>query len=123
MKKIVLIAIIILISSKSYAFEDLKSVSRMPKLENNTTFLDADSLENGYDNQHDYAMDKDMQDIEEYDKNVSDNVIPPKISKAEALCKEMLGVLLIRYINMRENMKTYFRSAKTALMQWYHRII
>jgi len=125
MKKIVLIAIVLLISSKSNAFEDLTSVSRMPTLENHTTFLDSDSLEDDLRNHHsDYATSRNMlEDIEEYDKNVSDNVTPPKIGKAEALFKEMLGVLLIRYISLRENMQTYFRNAKAVLAQWYHRII
>jgi hypothetical protein len=118
MKKILIIMMLTLVSS-NYAFEDLQSTTTYKKEEQKNTFLDATSPRiEEYEDVH-----NSLSHIDEYDQAITDNVTPPQVSPAEAMFKEALGALLIRYISLRETARTYFTQFKNVLVQWYHTII
>lgn len=118
MKKMVIVLMVTMVSSNSCAFDDLQATTRTIVNEEPTTFLDASSLVN-----EDSYQEDEVQGIDEYDQNVTDNVIPPKISQAEVMFKEMLGAVLVRYISLREVAREYFTEAKNVVMQWYQKIV
>lgn len=117
MKKIAIILMITLVS-KSNAFEDLQS-TKYTVTESCGTFLDAASpyIEE-YEDENNGLL-----HLDEYDQSITDNVTPPKVSTGEAMLKEALGALLIRYISLRETARIYLREFKNMLAQWYHNII
>lgn len=114
MKKIVITLIICLVTTGN-AFEDLQSTPHV-KEEQSVTFLDASSSLLTYEDT------SDLDHLSEYDQNVTDNVTPPKVSSAEAMLKEALGSLLIRYITAREVARAYFKDFSNKVAQWYHNI-
>ena len=118
MKKMVIVLMVTMISSNSSAFEDLEATPHTIVNEEPAAFLDASSPidENSY-------QEDELQGIDEYDQNVTDNVTSPKISAAEAMFKEMLGAMLVRYISLREIAREYFTEVKNVLMQWYQRMV
>ena len=61
---------------------------------------------------YDYHEDDNLQ---EYEKHVCDEVISPKISAKMALCTELGGFLLIKFITLREAMLRYFVKFKTVV--------
>lgn len=118
MKKMVIVLMAAMVSSNSSAFEDLEATSHTIITEEQTTFLDASTPINACSYQE-----EDVQGIDEYDQNVTDNVTPPKVSTTEAMFKEMLGAVLVRYISLREVAREYFTEAKNVVMQWYQKIV
>lgn len=118
MKKMAIVLMVTMVSSNSSAFDDLQSTPHTILNEESTTFLDAGSLVN-----EDSYQENEVQGINEYDQNVTDNVMSPKVSTAEAMFKEMLGAALVRYISLREIAREYFNEAKNVLMQWYQKIV
>ena len=119
MKKIIIL-IVTFISPNSNAFEDLQSTPPVLALEQQSTFLDA----NSEDFASMYTPREDLlPNIDEYDQNVTDNVTSPTISSTEAFIREFLGALLVRYINVRETARIYYKEIKDMFMQWYHSII
>jgi hypothetical protein len=136
MKKMMIILIVALGSSKSSAdnaFEDLQSTPHEDVYEciDNTCFLeiaaDDESVtinrtveEQG--NQDEVVVTQQDQ-LDEYDQNVSDNVQPPKISAAQQMLARVFGELLVRYINMKELARVYFHEVKDVLAKWYHQYL
>lgn len=118
MKKMLMVMIFTLVSN-NYAFEDLQTTKIYKKEEQANTFLDASSprIEEYED------MDNGLSHLDEYDQNITDNIIPPKVGAAEAMFKQALGALLIRYISLKETARIYFIEVKNVLAQWYHTII
>lgn len=68
-------------------------------------------------------MEEDSEDLQEYDQHITNNVKPSKISQGEALLREMLGTLLVRYILLKEKASDYFQDFKNVVMDWYHAFI
>ncbi len=68
-------------------------------------------------------MEEDSQDLQEYDQHITDNVKPSKISQGEALLREMLGALLVRYILLKEKASDYFQDFKNVVTHWYHTFV
>ncbi|HLC06826.1 MAG TPA: hypothetical protein VJJ26_01435 [Candidatus Babeliales bacterium] len=116
MQKMLMVLMVALVSSNSSAFEDLRSTPKETFRAQNERFLDAaDQVVDEYTHKEDA-----LENIDEYDQNVTDNVQPPTISPAKALLTEILGSLLVRYISMRETMRIYFQDLKQVLNKWYH---
>lgn len=63
-----------------------------------------------------------VDNIADYDQNITDNVKPPVIGPVQAMCQELLASLLIRYIIMREAAHNYFQTAKNMCSQLCHKI-
>jgi hypothetical protein len=118
MKKIAIVLMFVMVSSNSIAFEDLQATSHTILNDQPTTFLDTTELINEYSSEKDNER-----DIEEYDQNITDKAISPKVNRAEAMLKEILGTLLVRYISLRETASAYLKEAQNAIIQWYHRIV
>jgi len=105
--------------SNNYAFEDLQATTTYNKEEQKNTFLDASlPLIEEYEDMH-----NGLSLLDEYDQSITDNVTPPQVSAAEALFKQALGALLIRYISLKETARVYFTEFKNVLAGWYHSII
>ena len=117
MKKMFIVLMVALISGNSSAFEDLVATPQNSFLDNQESPRFLDATEQSID---EYAHTQDsLQDIEDYDKNISDNVQLPKISPAKELLAKVFGELLVRYISMREIARIYFQEAKDVLNKWY----
>jgi len=117
-----------LVGSNSNAFDDLVATpKRSLKPQKTARFLDATEQPideythtDEYTHKDEYAHKEDsIQDVEEYDQNISDNVQLPKISPAKELLAKVFGELLVRYISMREIARIYFQEVKEALNKWY----
>lgn len=126
MKKMAMILVMAMVSSNSYASEDIE------------LFLDANASIDEYSDEYTYELynainneeiaeilyEEDLAEaIDEYDQNVTDNVAPVQVSSAEVLFHQAMGALLVHYINLRESAREYFEEAKNLLIQWYHSII
>jgi hypothetical protein len=108
MKKMVIILAIALASNTSNAFQCNQLAQKENIQKYNTNRFD-DEYNNNYADQH---------DIDEYDQYVCDDVQSPKVSKAEALLKEMLSFVLVRCIAMREIGTVYFKELKDLVNKW-----
>lgn len=120
MKKMLTVVMVTLISNSS-AFEDLQSTAPMhEQLQAQPTNL----LDASLPIAQEYLEEEEdtLQNIDEYDQNISDNIIPTKIGNAEALFKEALGALLVRYMSLKEIARTYFEEVKNRLTKWYHNL-
>jgi hypothetical protein len=53
-----------------------------------------------------------VDEMDEYDQDMSDTIQPPKISYAQALCADIVGSVLIRYIAIREKTRLCFNEFK-----------
>lgn len=114
-----LIMMMIILTSNNYAFEDLQATITYKNEEQNNTFLDASSpLVEEYEDTY-----TGLSHLDEYDQSITDNVTPPKVSLAEAMFKQALGSLLIRYISLKEAARMYFTEFKNILARWYDNII
>ena len=131
MKKMVIAFIVALASGNSNAFEDLQSTP--PTLQFNekrTFFLDANSEEaieymqqEEREKESQVLVHEELENIEEYDQNITDNVTSPKVSTAEAIIRQALGELLIRYISLKEAASVYFAEIKDAFFKWYQNMV
>jgi hypothetical protein len=121
MKKTLFVLMVSLVSSNSSAFEDLQSTPKteLPRCE--SCFLDVDNKQT--DKYTQQLSERQEQDLDEYDQNVTDNVKPPKVSNAQAMFKEIMGSLLVRCIALRELAQVYFKEFKETFARWYHNII
>jgi len=108
MKKMVIILAVTLASNTSNAFQGNQLAQKENVQKYNTNRFDDE-----YNNNQ-----SDQQDIDEYDQYVCDDVQPPKVSKAEALLKEMLSFVLVRCIAMREIGTVYFKELKDLVNKW-----
>lgn len=116
MKKMVMMLLVVLSSSMSYAFND----SLLAQQENQTSCrhaLYADQIEDEYMDHND-----DQSDIDEYDQHVCDDVQAPKISAAKALLAELVGAMIIQYLVMKEIAHIYLKDFKDVLNQWFNKI-
>jgi len=139
MKKIALVLGVMLVSNANNAFYGSQLIQREYDQDpSQVSFLDAaDNIKDEYTYQandeyvhqatDEYQVNQsspqvstgDQGAIDEYDQQICDGVKPPKISAAEALIKEMLGFMLIQYINIKELTHVYCAEIKQTLQNWF----
>jgi hypothetical protein len=135
MKKMIIAFMVALVSVNSNTFEDLQSTPPTLQFDQHNVFLEANTsageeaieyAQNEEEKEKEstaVVIDEESENMEEYDQNVTDNVNAPKISNAEALIRQALGELLIRYISLKEVASVYFAEIKDAFFHWYQNIV
>lgn len=117
----IFILLSILIASVCSASEELQPIS----YENSHEYVQkspAPSLDMPSSIDEEFNQDDELRIMEEYDQNITDTVTPPTVSNVEVVFKNIIGSLLIRYIELREKAHFYVAKMKNKMSHWYHSI-
>lgn len=124
MKRIFALLMVCLINNAHSAFEVSQATVIVSPREDEyeSYFLNNDEIRIDKYHQRDideYTNTLQIEVLDEYDQNISDDVQPPTLSPTQEKLAQILGTLLVYYFNAQQTAHAYFQEIKEALNNWY----
>lgn len=98
---------VIILPENIYADEAAAAKTSVPSSDMTTT------------SSEEFNVDDELGTMQEYDQYVTDTVTPPTVSNAEIMFRNILGSLLLKYIQLREKTHYYVEKMKNNCTRLY----